>query len=139
MSLDELYRKEVLRLAAEAHGAERLALPEKTVVRVNPICGDRITLDLRFERGRIAALGYEVKACVLCQASASILGATASGLNQAQTLALRSRVAQMLASGDAPPEAPHGAFALLAPVKDHKSRHNCVLLPLDALLEAFGA
>ena len=136
MSLGELYHKDVLRLAATAVGAKRLSAPDITVVRVNPICGDKITLDVQRDDTRVNALGYEVKACVLCQASASILGAAASGTTRANLEALEDALRVML-SGKAPalPE-PFTAYIAMQPVAAHRSRHACVLLPLEALLEA---
>ncbi len=38
---DPLYKKEILRLAADAHGAGRLGEPHVTGVAHNPTCGDR--------------------------------------------------------------------------------------------------
>ena len=41
----------------------------------NPVCGDRVIVDLALEDGRVEDVRQETKACVLTQASASILGA----------------------------------------------------------------
>lgn len=131
MSLDALYPKPILRLAAAAAGALRLADPDITVIRVNPMCGDKITLDLKMDHEKIAALGYEVKACVLCQASASAMAEQLPGKTRRDTSALRDSVKTMLEQSA---EAPAG-FAPLAAVQPHKSRHACVLLPLDAVIE----
>jgi nitrogen fixation NifU-like protein len=80
---------------------------------------------------KIAALGYEVKACVLCQASASAMAEQLPGKTRRDTSALRDSVKTMLEQSA---EAPAG-FAPLAAVQPHKSRHACVLLPLDAVIE----
>ena len=45
MSDDPLYKKELLRLAADATGAGRLAAPDASAEAYNPACGDRITID----------------------------------------------------------------------------------------------
>jgi nitrogen fixation NifU-like protein len=131
VSLDELYPKPILRLAAAAEGATRLSAPDITVIRVNPMCGDKITLDLQIRDEWIAALGYEVKACVLCQASASALAARVPGMSTIDAMDLHAAVKAML---DRSSEAPSG-FGPLTAVQPHKSRHACVLLPLDALIE----
>ena len=55
---DPLYRKELLRLAADARGAGRLTRPHGTATAHNPACGDRVTVDVALEDGRIAALAH---------------------------------------------------------------------------------
>jgi NifU-like protein involved in Fe-S cluster formation len=136
MTLGELYHKEVLRLAARATGAGRLASAGATVKRNNPICGDQVTVDVACEKGQLLRIGFEVKACVLCQASASILGEAAPGETTQSLSALAHDLGAMLKEGAAPPSGRFAAYSALAPVAAHPSRHNCVLLPVESLLEA---
>jgi NifU-like protein involved in Fe-S cluster formation len=128
---EALYPKPILRLAAEARGAARLTAPDLTVTLVNPLCGDKIVLDLEIEDERVTALGYEVKACVLCQASASVLAGAALGFRRDEAEALKSSVKMMLQEAALPPP----GFEPFTATSPHKSRHACVLLPLDALIE----
>ncbi|MGZ5927311.1 MAG: iron-sulfur cluster assembly scaffold protein [Rhizomicrobium sp.] len=132
---DPLYRKELLRLAANAAGAGRLDAPHGSATAHNPACGDRITVDLRLEDGHITALAHHTQACVLTQASAAILGEQARGLDQAALQALAGDVAAML-NGGAIPSPPFQAFGVFDGVAGHKGRHTCVLLPFKAALEA---
>ncbi len=132
---DPLYRKELLRLAADAAGAGRLAHPDASATAHNPACGDRVTVDVQLQDGRIAALAHHTQACVLAQASAAILGAQAGGLDRQALQALADSVAAMLQGGMVPP-APFQAFGVFDGVAGHKGRHVCVMLPLKAALEA---
>jgi NifU-like protein involved in Fe-S cluster formation len=132
---DPLYRKEILRLAADAAGAGRLAQPSSSATLTNPACGDRVTVDIAVEGGRITALAHHTRACILTQASAAILGADAVGLNRTEIASLAVAVRQALAGGDNPP-APFDAYAAFDGLTEHKARHKCVLLPLEAALEA---
>jgi nitrogen fixation protein NifU and related proteins len=132
---DPLYRRELLRLAADAAGAGRLAHPHGSATAYNPACGDRVTVDIHLQDGRIAALAHQTQACVLAQASAAILGADARGLDRTGLEALRDRVAAMLEGGEAP-VAPFEAYGVFDGVAVHKGRHVCVLLPLKAALAA---
>jgi NifU-like protein involved in Fe-S cluster formation len=132
---DPLYRKELLRLAADATGAGRLENPHASAMVHNPACGDRITMDIRLEDDRIAALAHHTEACVLAQASAAILGAQAKGLDRAGLQALANSVAAMLNGGELP-EAPFQAYSVFDGVIGHQGRHTCVMLPLKAALEA---
>ena len=134
---DPLYRKELLRLAADASGAGRLAHPHGTATAHNPACGDRVTMDIRLENGRITALAQQTQACVLAQASASILGRHAKGLDRTELETLAKKVTAML-GGAAPPSEPFQAYGAFDGVAGHKGRHTCVLLPLKAVLDALS-
>jgi NifU-like protein involved in Fe-S cluster formation len=132
---DPIYRRDLLRLAADAVGAGRLDTPQGSATVHNPACGDRVTVDISLEDGRITALKHHAQACVLTQASAAILGAEAIGLDRACLGRLRDRVRAMLDGGPTPPS-PFQAYSAFEGVAEHKGRHVCVLLPLDAALEA---
>jgi NifU-like protein involved in Fe-S cluster formation len=133
---DPLYKKELLRLAADAHGAGRLAHPDATGEAFNPTCGDKVIVDLSLEGGRITALAHDTKACVLSQASASILGETLKGASLDDVEKLANDVAAMLISKTAPPAAPFDAYAAFEGATEHRNRHRCVLLPIEAVLAA---
>jgi NifU-like protein involved in Fe-S cluster formation len=134
-----IYNARMLRLAAEATGAGRLSEPGGSAEIVNPICGDRITVDVRTAGARIAAIGYEVHACVLTQASASLLGRQAPGRTAAEIQELATRIDAMLRAESGAPGGDWSDYAALEPVRAHKSRHECVMLPLRALLAALAA
>lgn len=129
------YTTDLLRLAAEAHGAGRLPPPFSTHTEKNPVCGDRTTVDLRLADGHITAVAHDTKACVLTQASASILGAALTGHSLSELVQLRQDVEAMLKGGPAPGGA-FGRYSHLAEVAKHPARHRCVLLPIDAALKA---
>ena len=135
---DPLYRKELLRLAADAAGAGRLDSPHGSATAHNPACGDRVTMDVCLVDGRITALAHQTQACVLTQASAAILGAHAMGLDRAGLKILTGSIAAMLSGGPVP-DAPFQAYAVFDGVAGHKGRHRCVLLPLEAALAASEA
>lgn len=136
---DPLYKKALLRLAANAAGAGRLPEPHGTGSAHNPTCGDRVIVDIAIEDGRIIGIALDAKACVLTQASASILGGDATGLCRDEIASLREAVRAMLAENSDPPPAPFNIYHHFDGVADHKSRHRCVLLPLEAALAAFDA
>jgi len=135
---DPLYRKEILRLAADAHGHGRLAHPDRTGTAHNPTCGDKVTVEIVLDpRGRVAAVAHEAKACVLTQASASILGNRLKGATQEEIEALANDVAAMLASNATAPAPPFDSYAAFQGAVTHRNRHRCVLLPIEAVLDAF--
>ena len=134
MTEDPLYRRELLRLAADAKGAGHLPAPDASATRHNPACGDRVTVELALEGGQIASLGHTTQACILTQASAALLATVAVGRNQQGLAALAAGVRNFL-RGTGPDERLDGYEAFHG-LKDHAGRHICVLLPLEAALLA---
>jgi len=135
---DPLYRKEILRLAADAHGAGHLSNPDATGSAHNPTCGDKVTVDLALDaEGRVAAIAQEAKACVLTQASASILGQSLAGAAREDVERLANTVAAMLAANGEPPSPPFDPYTAFQGAVTHRNRHRCVLLPIEAVLDAF--
>ena len=138
--IDALYQKDVMRLAASAKGAGKLAQPTATVTVDNPLCGDRVTFDVVLDADkRIQDIAHTVKGCVLCQASASVIGAEAKGETAASLHSVREQLRAILkAGGAAPADGKWSALAAFIPVASHKSRHECVLLPFEAVIQAAG-
>jgi NifU-like protein involved in Fe-S cluster formation len=137
---DPLYKREILRLAADAHGAGRLDEPHVAGVAHNPACGDKVSVDLTLNaEGRIAAMAHDTKACVLAQASASILGQALKGASRDDVEDLANAVGMMLSGKAPPPDAPFDSYAAFEGVVEHRNRRQCVLLPIDAVLKAFEA
>lgn len=134
---DALYQQALLDLARAAHGAGSLPSPDGEALRDSPLCGDRVRMQVALEAGRIKIVAHEVKGCLLCRAAASLVGLHGAGLDAAQAEVLRGQVAATLAGGDPPHGLPE--LALFAPVRPHRNRHGCVLLPFEALMAAIGS
>jgi nitrogen fixation NifU-like protein len=135
---DELYHERIVALARSKAGAGKMGAPDATARRDNPLCGDRATLDLRLAAdGSVVELMHQVRGCLLCQASAAALAGVAVGWRAEHAKALREKVEVLLKTGetDGVP-APFDAFA---PVQKHPSRHDCVTLAVDALVDALAA
>ena len=140
--LNALYNEKILNFAAHIGQTERLAAPDATVTHHSPLCGSRITVDLTLAPdGRVAAYGQQVRACALGQAAASILGQHIVGQDAATLRQLVGVMRSMLKENGAPPgpDFAGGVFCdleVLVPVREHKARHNAVLLPFEAAVKA---
>lgn len=136
MSAD-LYQEKILALAHDGARVGRLASPDATATVDNPLCGDRVTIDLSLNDGRIHEIAHHVRGCVLCQASAAALAAKAVG-KTAESLAQAAEALRAMLTGGAAPSGAWAGFGAFTPVAEHKSRHSCVLLPFDAIAEALA-
>ncbi len=133
---DELYQTRIVALARSKTGAGKLAAPTKSARRDNPLCGDRVTIDVTLDGGgRITEVAHQVRGCLLCQASAAALASIAVGRDAAGIAALRHDAE--CAVGRQPGKA-HEPFDAFEPVAAHKSRQECVLLPFEALKDAMS-
>lgn len=133
-----LYNREILRLAAAIPHAERLAEPHGSSEKRSPICGSRVTVDLRLgPDGRVAEAGMLVRACALGQASAALLGEHVVGRSHAELAAARDALAAWLAGGSAAPDWP--GLDVLAPAIPHSARHPSIRLAFEAAAEAASA
>ncbi len=74
----------------------------------------------------------------MAQASASILGAHLEGADANSVRQLRADVAAMLSEGKVPAP-PFADYSALKGAAIYRNRHTCVLLPIDAVLDALGA
>jgi nitrogen fixation protein NifU and related proteins len=138
---EDLYHQAILDLARQATGHGRLEAPQVSVKVDNPLCGDRVTLDLDLEGGRVSALGHQVRGCLLCQAAAAVIGARAPGQTATALHDNAERLRRLIVDGSiaADGAATDGLWPELVafePVHRHKSRHECVLLPFIALSRA---
>ena len=131
-----LYNPTILRLAASIPHDARLADPQGSSEKRSPVCGSRVTVDVTLDdQGRISAIGQEVRACALGQASASLMGAHAIGRSAEELEAARDVITAFLAGARDDPGAWPG-FDIFAPARDYPARHASIRLAFEAVAEA---
>lgn len=131
---DAIYNDAIKAAARDRSHAGRLPSPDASATCDNPLCGDRVTLDLAMEADRIAAVAHKTRGCLLTEAAAALLAAHAAGRPAAEAATLVDGVRRFLDGGDAP----WPGMELFAPARQVRSRHECVLLPFEALREALA-
>ncbi|HEX8216275.1 MAG TPA: iron-sulfur cluster assembly scaffold protein [Allosphingosinicella sp.] len=131
-----LYNRDILRLAASIPHLGRLEAPQGSAERSSPVCGSRVAVDLDLdEQGRVAALGQEVKACALGQASASVMAAHALGRSPPELAEARDSLAAWLRGERDDPGAWPG-LEVFAHARLYAARHASILLAFEAAAEA---
>jgi nitrogen fixation NifU-like protein len=71
--MDDLYRDYILEHYRRPHNFGVLEAPTATYEGSNPLCGDRITMQLDVEDGVVKEVGFTGRGCAISQASASLL------------------------------------------------------------------
>jgi len=71
--MDDLYRDYILEHYRRPHNFGVIDHATASQEGANPLCGDRITLQVRIHDGKIDAVGFTGRGCAISQASASLL------------------------------------------------------------------
>ena len=71
--MDDMYREVILEHYKHPHNAGTLEQPDISYEDTNPLCGDRIRIDLKVESGIITDVRFQGRGCAISQASASLL------------------------------------------------------------------
>ena len=137
--LDKLYSKDVLRHAASISRIERLRDADITLAHTAPLCGSRITVDMKVGNdGRIADYAQDIHACALGQASASIVAKHIVGKSADELADVAGQLRAMLVDGADPPGGEWSDLSALAPVHTYPPRHGAVMLALETALDGLN-
>jgi len=107
----------------------------KTSIK-NSLCGDKIKIELIANKIKVNSMRYETEACVLCEASASLI---ANKIKNYSLRKLKKDIKTLKESiNDNASNLPKKfkQFKYLTN-KNSIDRKKCVILPLDALIKAF--
>lgn len=132
-----LYHEALIARARSNAGKGRLAEPSASARLDNPLCGDRVTVDLKMAADHIDSVGHEVKGCLLCEAAAATIAAGLAGATPAAAREMIAAIRALMTEGT-PPPATLDDLAIFTPVHQAKARRDCVLLPFAALEKALA-
>lgn len=71
--MDDLYRDYILEHYRRPHNFGVVEEPSASFEGSNPLCGDRITMQIRVKDGVVEQIGFTGRGCAISQASASLL------------------------------------------------------------------
>ena len=71
--MDDLYRDYILEHYRRPHNFGVIEGATASFEGSNPLCGDRITLQVRVRDGKLETVGFTGRGCAISQASASLL------------------------------------------------------------------
>ena len=135
---EDIYTQRILELAAAIPRTKRLPAPEASATAHSKLCGSTVTVDLSMEGDVVTDYGQNVKACLLGQSAASVMGREIVGSNANELRSVGAAMRKMLKQGGPPPGGKWADLAVLEPVRDYRARHASTLLVFDAVEEAIG-
>jgi len=134
--LDDIYSNRIIELAAGIPRSERLADPDASATAHSKLCGSTVHVDIKMADGVVTDFGQSVKACLLGQAAASVVGREIIGTTKEEIAEVAAKVRAMLKENGAAPNGRWADLAVLEPVRKYKARHASTLLVFDAVLDA---
>jgi nitrogen fixation NifU-like protein len=97
MSLDDFYRQNILDHYQNPRNFGTLEKPDISAEDSNPLCGDKIRIDLRVKNGQIEDVRFSGIGCSISRAAASMLTEEVKGKTLEEVKAIgRDEVLEML-------------------------------------------
>ena len=98
-------------------------LPDATASAedVNPLCGDRVRMQVKLDHGRVSAARFAGDSCAICTASADVLSELIEGRSRTDAIAVSASDVLGVLQADVRP-----------------TRMRCVTLPISVLAKALG-
>ena len=135
--LEDLYARTILEHARHPANRGRLAGANRRADGENPLCGDRVTVELRIEGHLVREAAFEGDGCALSKGSASMMTLAVQGKTVAEVERLRATFDALVAGRPADAEATQlGELRAFAGVRRFPSRARCALLAWEALKSA---
>ncbi len=136
--LSEIYSTRILELAAAIPRSQRLTAPDATATAHSKLCGSTIAVDLVMDGDIVVDYGQTVRACLLGQSAAAIVGREIVGTSATEIRSVAEIMRRMLKENGPPPSGRWADLAVLEPVRDYKARHTSTLLVFEAVEKAMG-
>ena len=113
--------------------------PNRSAAGRNPLCGDRLELELQVDDGGcIADVAFTGEGCAISTASASLLTEAVKGKRVGEALALFAQVHGALVEDRAVPADALGKLQVLEGVKQFPARVKCAMLAWHTLRNALA-
>jgi nitrogen fixation protein NifU and related proteins len=103
----------------------------------NPLCGDRVTVHLRVEDGRVEGIRFQGSGCAISTASASLMTEALRGKSVEEAHALFHQFHHLLTKGADDPTV-LGKLAVFAGVREFPIRVKCATLAWHTLEAALA-
>lgn len=135
----ELYQEVILDHSRQPRNFRRPARANRHARGDNPLCGDKVTVYLTVEDGRVSDAGFEGRGCAISMASASLMTETIKGRTEAETRALfecfrDEMIGKSACHGGAAGEL--DKLMVLSGVRDFPMRVKCATLSWHTLVAA---
>jgi nitrogen fixation NifU-like protein len=137
--LEDLYQEVILDHHKKPRNFRKIEAASQSAEGYNPLCGDKVTVFLTIEDGKVADVGFQGRGCAISMASASLMTDIIKGKTEAEARGLFERFHDEMTGKSAC----HGAAAgeldkltVLSGVRDYPMRVKCATLSWHTLMAA---
>ena len=136
--LQVLYQEVLLDHYRSPRNRGRLADPTGRAEGHNPLCGDRIAVEVQVEGDRLRAVAFEGTGCAISTASASLMTEAVAGQTTGEIAQLFDQFRKAVTGDPKADVEPLGKLAVLCGVKDFPMRVKCATLAWHTLTAALA-
>ncbi len=134
-NLHDLYQETIIDHSKRPRNKGALEHATHSAEGYNPLCGDRVTVQLKIENGRVAAAGFQGVGCAISTASASLMTDAIKGKTPEEVETAFQKF-HVLLTEDRPPAADLGKLAVFSGVREYPMRVKCATLAWHTLRAA---
>lgn len=138
-ALRALYQEVILDHYKRPRNWGRLPQPTGHAEGHNPLCGDRLSVDVQVEGDRVADIRVEGQGCAISVAAASMMSEALKGRTVAEAASLFDRFHDVVTGRADAEAAPLGKLAVFAGVAEFPARVKCATLAWHTLRAALDA
>ena len=133
--LHDLYQETIIDHSKRPRNKGALEQATHSADGYNPLCGDRVTVQLKIENGRVAAVGFQGVGCAISTASASLMTDAVKGKTAEEAEQTFEKFHDLLTL-DLPPASDLGKLTVFSGVREYPMRVKCATLAWHTLRAA---
>ncbi|MBA2352559.1 MAG: Fe-S cluster assembly sulfur transfer protein SufU [Burkholderiales bacterium] len=126
--LRELYQEVIFDHNRKPRNFRKLDAADRLAEGFNPLCGDQITVYVKFDQDVISDVSFEGSGCAISTASASLMTEALKGKTEAEARALFENFHSAVTSHGCAKCGDLGKLKVLAGVAEYPSRVKCATL-----------
>lgn len=134
--LRDLYQEVILDHNRRPRNFGALASANHQAEGYNPLCGDKVTVLLDLEGGRIEDIAFQGSGCAISTASASLMTEALKGRTEEEARALFQDFHGLVTTGEGEGSEELGKLAVFSGVREFPMRVKCATLAWHTLLAA---
>ncbi|HLH01948.1 MAG TPA: SUF system NifU family Fe-S cluster assembly protein [Bryobacteraceae bacterium] len=131
-TLSDLYQETIVDHSKRPRNRGTLAHATHSAEGHNPLCGDRLTLQLEIDNGRVANVAFQGQGCAISTASASLMTDAVKGKTPEEAEQIFAKFHSLLTE-DKLPAPDLGKLAVFSGVREYPMRVKCATLAWHTL------
>ena len=133
--LNDLYQETIIDHSKRPRNKGGVEQATHSAEGYNPLCGDRVRVQLKIENGRILGIGFQGAGCAISTASASLMTEAIKGKTPEEVETAFEKFHDLLTE-DRPPAPDLGKLAVFSGVREYPMRVKCATLAWHTLRAA---